>query len=395
VNSMSTGLLVLLGLLAGIGLGVGTERWVARSDAWDPPSENDFLGALREADPLERTHRLSRLGLRLGPEALPNALEAFEDETLTPTARDYELLMLAWTRFDGPAAYAWATGRGKRQRDRALKAAVGAWALRDPRSTAQRIDPLEDSRSKTVQLRTLVTVWARGDDSTGLAEYLARHPGGRLRRDLVQWSIRSLRRLGPEAAMTWVEALPASDDLKHDAFATAAEQIARDEPRIAADWYARHRQSAFAADSLPNIARLWAVNHDGAELLAWLDALAPGADRDEAIHQGFLAWTENHRGEAEAWLGSASPQPRVHDIATSVFVSKIALDSPQLAAERAIRIRDPGIRRATLVPLGRHWMTVEPAALEAWLRDQDLPEDVRSAILTASPPRRSATDGGA
>lgn len=391
-----TALLVVLSLATGFGLAIALGERSPAPLRRSVPTAADFLNALAEEDPLARTQRLSGLLVSFDPEQLPAALEAFQSDAVDPAFRDFELLMFAWTRFDAPGAYAWASGYRSTMRKAVLRAAIGAWARHDPDAAARRVEELEASPSKGEQRLIVVAAWARNPAVPGLDRHLATLPPGAERQDALRRAIASMNRDGSDTMMRWVEAIPDDDDgFKRDAFQIASRYLARSEPRRAADWYAAWRDRPWVGDALEAVARRWVEYHEPAALFAWLDALPAGEDREGAVRAGISAWVEHHRGEAEAWLAAANVSPRVHDVATSTFALATAFDSPRLAVERAMQIRDADIRHATLVPLGRLWARVDRAALEAWLHDQDLPEAVKSRMLSpARLPRRPAPKEG-
>jgi hypothetical protein len=85
---------------------------------------------------------------------------------------------------------------------------------------------------------------------------------------------------------------------------------------------------------------------------------------------------------AQAWLGTALPNPEL-DIAVVEATRYLLAPSPDVAMGWAQRIQDETLRVKQLVHVGRRWREKDPEAMQAWLSENDLPEDVQQKILKA------------
>ncbi len=102
----------VLALILAVEPGFGSSG-VAQS-APPSPGLDVLTAALEERDELERTYLLTSYLRSLVPESLPAALAEIEKHRVGVTEGEVRLLMLAWTRFDGPGAFKaaseWPTG---------------------------------------------------------------------------------------------------------------------------------------------------------------------------------------------------------------------------------------------------------------------------------------------
>jgi len=85
---------------------------------------------------------------------------------------------------------------------------------------------------------------------------------------------------------------------------------------------------------------------------------------------------------AQAWLTTALPNPRLDRAAVEAARYLLSL-SPDLSVQWAMRIQDEATRNRIVVQAGRRWREKDPDALQAWLDQSDLPEDVREQIRSA------------
>ena len=122
--------LIVAVLTAGLVLGCsrGTESDPAR------PSLNTLRAALDERDELERTYLLTSYLRVLRPEDLPAVLAEVEKRRAGIDADEVRLIMLAWTRFDGPGAFAAARDWPTSWRSILMDQAMQAWGFNDGRA---------------------------------------------------------------------------------------------------------------------------------------------------------------------------------------------------------------------------------------------------------------------
>jgi hypothetical protein len=383
----SRAVLIVAALAAAAGLGRLSAPDPGRED---PATLASFRQALEERDWLSRTHRMSAFLERLGPDELPEALEALERRRPWLGQDEVRLFMLAWARFDAAAAFERGLGWPGRSRRTAAGAAIYAWAFHDPEAALRALDGVEDAQLRDFLRTRLVAGWARSGDEEGANRYVASLPEGAQRDSFAGMLARELNEQGAEAVMRWAEGVPeVVPSYKATVFRKACAAIASTDPGAAVRWAAAHAGRSYAVGSTAIIAGRWA-NLDPQAALEWLLTQPGGAERDKAISDAFGVWSSLSSAEAESWLRSATPAAAL-DPAVRVAVRRANPGSPEGAVEWAKRIGDAKLREEVIVAVGRAWLRREPAAAGSWLGRSGLPEPVRAAIAA---PRGAAAASG-
>ena len=164
-----------MALVLAAALGFGCSP--ATESAPPRPDIGTLGNALSERDELERTYLLTSYVRAMGPEDLPAALAQIEQHRVGISADEVRLFMLAWTRFDGPGAFAaardWPT-RWKKTR-RSLTTAGAAYPLPDSISQTSLGPPVGHFWSSWVSGETPSRVGPKND---GQSEVTARADSG-------------------------------------------------------------------------------------------------------------------------------------------------------------------------------------------------------------------------
>jgi hypothetical protein len=372
-------------------LAVGLTRLVVHDSA-DSGADSDgsFLEAFGELEPLQRAYLISRSLRDLSPDNLPELLEAIKVRRMGIVWEEVRLIMIAWARFDPRGAWEWANQGDPSWRPTLTDQAIYAWAYQDGPAARSIVEAIDEPEWKVRLRASMIDGWLRSPDKAGVSDYIANFDDIRRRGRLIfLLAGEIMMEKGREGAMRWVEAIPddAPNDFKAGVFAHIIKMIAADDPRVAADWFLEHRTQPYTEDALEGIARRWAQHQkDPAELFAWLLALdvdgIEEADIDGALGTGFRAWLQTDSEAAQAWLGSALPNPRL-DVAIVEAIRYLQAPSPDLAMAWAQRVQDEALREKRLVQAGRRWREKDPEALQVWLNEGDLPEDVQQKILRA------------
>jgi hypothetical protein len=380
--------LIALALAGAAGLGRLSAPRPARED---PATLASFRRALEERDWLARTHRMSAFLERLGPDELPEALEALERRRPWLGQDEVRLFMLAWARFDAPASLERALGWPGRSRRTAAGAAIYAWAFHDPRSAMRALERVEDAQLRDFLRTRLVAGWARSEHRHSANGYVASLPEGAQRDSFAGMLAREFNEEGAEALMRWADGVPeVVPSYKATVFRKACAALAATDPEAAVRWAATHAGRSYAVGSTAIIAGRWA-DLDPEAALAWLVAQPAGAERDDAVADAFGRWSSLSSAEAERWLRSSTPAAAL-DPAVRVAVRRTNQGSPEGAVEWAKRIEDAELRDEVIVAVGRAWLRRDAEGAGSWLVRSDLPEPVRAAIRA---PRAAAAANGA
>jgi hypothetical protein len=366
---------------AALAAGVALGRLSAHEPAGrEPATLASFREALEDRDGLRRAHRMSAFLERLGPDELPEALEALERRRAWLGQEELRLFMLAWTRFDAPAAFAHALSWPGRLRRTAAGAAIYAWAFREPDAALAALEGLEDAQLRDFLRTRLVAGWGRGPHKDGANRYVASLPEGAQRESLVGMLARELNEEGSESVERWAEDVP---DLvpgyKRTVFRKACAALAATDPETAVRFAARHAGRDYAAGSSAIIAGRWA-NLDPRAALEWLLGLPADPERDAAIADAFDRWLALSRGEAERWLLENTPSGALDPAVRAAVRRTNQAGSPRGAVEWAKRIEAAEAREKVITGVVGAWLRREPEAAERWLEGSDLPEELQAAI---------------
>ncbi len=360
----------------------------ARSGIRGEPADR-LSDALRDRDVLTRTYRVAEALQELDEPDIDAAVAVLEAQRLGVTESEVRLFMLAWSRFDPVAAFNWADAWPGPWRGTLARMAIFAWAFRDPEGAAEAFGAMEPVLRNELHA-SLISGWARSGDTAGLTEYLFSKPSGSKRSRFIGVLLAELMTEGPEAIVSWAEAVPAEapNRAKVTAFLTAGGALAQHDPSDATAFYEAHQQFGYAQPALKTIARRWVDHHDPAMLFEWLFSLPASEGVAEAVEAGFSRWWSGAPEEARAWL-VAAPSIEALDPAVAVFVRHLSRTSAPRAVEWAERIRDEPLRRRTLAPLLRQWGRQDPAAARAWMNARDLPKELQRELL--NPPAASGS----
>jgi hypothetical protein len=363
--------------------------------AFDIPADlqsiDSFRAALEDRDTLTRSYRLSAFFQGLSAEDVPAVLEILKLRPSGVSQQEVRLLMLAWSRFDAPGAFAWAHDWPTGWRMVLMSEAIYAWGFRDGPAALRVVEAVQDPLLQVRLLPALEEGWLRSNDADArrsAAEYIAGLEEPRRRGRLTFVLAGEVMRDGADSVIRWANGVPedAPNDFKQGAFYHAASVVAHDDPQRAAKWFELHRTQPYSAGSLTTIAERWARLHDPRGLFDWLRSLPPAVgdradERSAAIGDGFRTWLKGDPVEAEAWLGSAMPDPEL-DRAVAELASYLSGSSPGMALDWAARIEDEKLRRSRLVRVSRAGWKSDPEAVTAWLdKNEGLPEKLRRQIL--------------
>jgi hypothetical protein len=385
-------------LAAGVAVGLAAGLVIGRLSAPGPQREEEatlasFRRALEDRDWLTRAHRISAYLQRLGPDELPEALEALERRRAWLSAEEIRLFMLAWSRFDAAAAFEAALAWPGRSQRTAAGAAIYAWAFTAPDAALRALEAVEDAQLRDFLRTRLVAGWVRGEQKDAANRYIASLPEGAQRDSFAGMLARELNEQGSEAVMRWAESVPEIlPSYKQSAFRKACAAIAASDPAAAVRWAGEHAGRDYAKGSSAIIAGRWA-NTDPQAALEWLMGLPPDPERNRAIADAFTQWIDFARVPAEGWLRAATPAEAL-DEAVRVMVRRTNQNgSSEGAMAWAMQIEKPELRDEVVVALGRSWLRRDPAAARKWLGDSGLPEALLTAIRESKEVARGGEDG--
>jgi len=321
-----------------------------RADSEPSPTIEEAFG---EFDPLRRAYLMS------------HALRVLEDRNMGIVDEEVRLIMLAWARFDASGAYEWAREMPGSWRESLVTHAMYAWAYHEGSAAMRAVEEMEDSEFKEQMKHNAIQGWLRGDDKQGVSEYIANYPDVR-RRGRLYFLLAGeiVMAEGLDAGMRWVESL--SDDMPNNLKLGAF--------------------NPYSAEALTGIARRWVQHHDRPAAFEWLLAMSSdgirAGERGDAIAGGFRAWMQVDPEAAQAWLLSKLPNPALDPAVKEVFKRLLPTD-PGASMAWVQRLDDEDERHAQSGRVGIRWRGKDPEAFDDWLKENDLPEEIRQRILGA------------
>ena len=341
---------------------------------------------------MERNYQLTRYLRTLRPEDVPGALEAIENHRVGITADEVRLFMLAWTRVDGPGAFAAARDWPTPWKTVLMEQAMRAWGFNDARAALAATEEIEDEELRNRLRGYVVEGWVKSHDPLGAAEYAASVEEQRRRNRLAFRIAGETMRDGPDAVIAWVEAIPedAPNDFKQFAFYHGVGAIARVDPQHAIRFYERHMEETYSSTGLRNIATKWVQNHDPSEFIIWVRALeideAREGERSDAIATAVRKWAREDPDATQAWLESQLPNPEL-DGAIAEVARVLSETMPEVAVTWAGRIKDEDNRRKFTIRAARKWLKLSPGDAQACIAGADLPAESKQQ-LAIKPPRK-------
>jgi len=372
-----------LAAAAGIGHQLAT-RSPDRDRATAAHSVESLSDALRDRDVLTRTYKLAASLQQLDERNIDAAIAIFEAQRVGVAAFEARLFMFAWSRFDPAGAFAWANAWRGPWRDTLENAAIYAWGFRRPKEAVAALAALETTRREELH-GSLISGWARSDDTAGLTDYLFSRPASRERSQFIAVLLAELTQheQGPDEIRSWAEGVPedAPNQAKATAFLTAGGALAQNDPKNAVAFFEAHQHLDYARPALKTIARRWVDFHDPRDLFAWLVKLPAGESRDDAVNVGFNRWWSKNPRNARAWIRESSPGEAL-DPAVAVFALETSRASPALAIEWADGIHDPTLRRRTIAPILRQWVSEDRKAAREWMATHSVPKRLQREFLS-------------
>lgn len=368
-------------LMAGLGFGCANSP----QSASPPPDLDTFRAALAESDELERTYLLTSFLRTLRSEDMPSVLAEVEQHRAGFDSDQVRLLMLGWTRFDGPAAFETAWNWPTPWKSILMEEAMHAWGYNDGPAALARCEQIEDVELQESLRQKVMAGWVSSRDRLGAAAYAATVSKPRRRTRLARRLAGEAMRDGPDAVIAWADAIPddAPNDFKATAFSLGAGVVAKHDPARAAAWYERQMKHPYTSTALRTIASKWAQYHDPENLLEWMTALPVEPEREleraDAVRTAYRIWAAEELEKAGAWLQSMPDGP-ARDAAIDEMARATVDESPRAALHWAVQIEDKDLLRKRTLRYTRRWFVEDPGAARAWIEAADLTPEVREHI---------------
>lgn len=306
--------------------------WLIRPD--DASNQREASRLLAIAADLERELPLAAAGKVA---ALP-----FSGQTTEAPAS-----VKAWTKTDGPGAWAWTqTIAYFKWRENAQIAVMFGWADSDLAGALK---------------------WASG-----------KLPFDREMLQLATAFGTLLGRKDFDAAVNWAEGVQDPKD-RRTILGRLVKDLAERSPRAAADWLAKQTDPELVRNGVANVLRHW-TKSDPALAATWVASFPDGAMRDDALGRVAKQWTFDNPDGAAEWI-EALPPGSGRDQAISGYVESIDGSRPDLAAHWALEIEAPGERERRVFNAASRWIEKDRAAAYAWIEQAEIPDEIKARLL--------------
>jgi hypothetical protein len=141
-------------------------------------------------------------------------------------------------------------------------------------------------------------------------------------------------------------------------------QWGRYDPAKAAEWAKRLPPGEEATTARLNVGQSW-MESDPAGASRYAREMPPGEVRQMLVGQAVTLWIDRQPNEALAWVDALGPDPD-YDEAVAMIATTVPQE-PQAALDRAREIFNEEIRLRTLGRILVNWQAHEPAAAQAYL----------------------------
>ncbi len=348
-------------------------------------TDEDFQADLRRigrsASPIERYDSLTRMLENLSPENLSQALKAFEK--LPPTSEnvnEYQMLLHAWTKFDRSGAIKFvenlvsegAGGELSLSQEELLKPILSSWASENPQKALEWFKYLPEDQQTHHMEMSLLEGWAANDTSTA-AEYLQSKKPGQKREYLIGQVVSQLFRESPQSAVRWAESSGGDWKFKEQVFEELAEDWVSRDPQGLADMLSKHVNERYAWEAMEDLGRGW-VATDSDAATTYFEGLPDGPAKQKGIEKMAQSWAENDLASMGEWLNSL-PDSQTTDRGVKAYSERLAQQSPDLALDSAMGIRDDGVRNDTVQDIAQSWFAKDADAAIDWAGSNNYPEE--------------------
>jgi hypothetical protein len=359
-----------------------------------PHTVEQFRAALREHDPAKRSRGLVEFLDDFGPNDVDETIQVLEANRIGVVEYEMKLIMFSWTRFDPAAALAWARADDWGKPGMSERVALFTWGFHDPHGAIANLQEREQYKPDSKLVDAVVTGWSRNGDLQGVTDFLIAMPPSRSRSMLANNLVALISNSSIDAAIAWADAVPvdAPGQFKRVAYMRTMSAVGQRDPERAMRWYEDHRGDEYTETALDILARRYVEYHVPSAFFIWLQELPPipvefdATERAGAIAVGFRAWLRRDEKNATSWLEDQAILPRALDPAVAEMARHLSRHprhpKPRMAIAWAERIQDPEFMRKTIVPIARNWQVANPEEMQAWLSASDLPQDLRTEILT-------------
>lgn len=328
---------------------------------------------IRNGNALDRNRALLAYIDQMAPQDFEAAISRFKELGMTDTRNgELALLLTAWAQADPVTAMAYA----KKDPDDEFSrdTILTSWATNDPESAIRWAKTNFTGDGANPYLPGIISALS-GSDTARATELLTNMPRSVERGRSLDYLLPHLLQLGADATRSWIGALK-DDSLRNGAMMRAADQLAATDPAGTAAWLLANPGEA-RQRRMDDVYGVWASTDQQAALSSF-SALPAGEDRSNAL-RGLVSSAATENPKEAMKLMDQYPND-VTDRVLQNFVWHSMGNDPALAASEIARIADPGQREQTYRRTLEVWMDRDPAAAQAWIKTNPIPESVQNHL---------------
>ncbi len=357
------------------------------------PLEERRRGGIREildqfvnqTNPVYKYGTLAEAMKQLNSDNLEETLEVFESIPFGfENMQEYRMLLYAWSQFDPYGAIDYCKSRASGMgAGFAVSGVLEGWAARNPEEAKSWVeDPLNRGMAKLYNFG-LIKGWA-STDLEGASEYVMRMEGGDEVQKLASILAEFYQKRGFGEVSRWAEEIE-NPKLKEAAFSKLSRTLARDQPGELSRWLEEHADKKYAGKAFENLGARWGET-DPEAAIDYFTALPEGSNQVQGFKSVIGKWAKQDPLSAGNWLNKQPASPRL-DSALANYASTVSRDDGASAMEWAVSITEEKLQQKTIRSVGQEWYRKDRNAVEAWLPQSGLSEDLQKSIR--NPPKKN------
>ena len=334
-------------------------------------------------DPSGRETELAALVSGVAPADLAEVLEFFNDNAGSELNQSLKVrLVRRWTEHDPRAAANWVSEHSTGPtRQEEINGVAIVWADRSPSEALAWVRTLPESAELNAGLLALAYEAARSAPMDAF-QMAAELPDGDARDDLIRHTANQWADKNPQEAVAWARQVE-DETLRQQLLAGITTAWADKEPAAAATTPAELLPSGRPQDdAVIGIVQRW-VQTEPAQAADWVMNFPKGPLQETALEEVVKLWADQDPARTGEWINQLDEDQR--DPAVAAYVGKLALSSPDSAAEWAATIRDKTLRNRLMETVATSWMSADPAAARLWATTADLTETMRARLSEPAP----------
>ena len=340
---------------------------------------------VNETNPVYKYATLAEAMQQLDPDNLEETLEVFESIPFGfESMQEYRMLFYAWSQFDPYGAIDYCKSRASGMgAGFAVSGVLEGWASRSPQEALAWVEKPENQGMAKLYNFGLIKGWA-STDLEGASEYVMNMEGGDEVEKLAGTLAEFYNKRGFGEASRWAEEIE-NPKLKEAAFTKLSRTLARDQPEQMASWLGEHSDKKYATKAFENLGLRWSET-DPESAIDYFSELPEGKNQELGVKNIIGNWAKKDPLAAGTWLNEQPAGPRL-DSALASYASTVSRDDAGSAMEWAVSISEEKLQQKTIRSVGQEWYRQDKDAVEAWLPESGLSEDLQKSIR--NPPKKN------